>query len=141
MLLTNRSWTYHYIYDVTMTSCYMGLTPDFNTTSAIYVDICVYQVSHFYSFALPRYRKEENGGKNMFPSGWRFLFVLCALRPSIHFICIGLALNFCGMYGGRRWVGLPTSRARARVRRLTPTDRYPRDPNPGPLDLSPASYP
>ena len=38
------------------------------------------------------------------------------------------------MYGDRRWVGLPTSRARAKVMRLTPTDRCPRDSNPGPLD-------
>ena len=38
------------------------------------------------------------------------------------------------MDGGRRWVRLPTSRARARMRRLTPTDRCPRDSNPGPLD-------
>ena len=62
-------------------------------------------------------------------------FVLCVLRPSIYFICIGLAVIFCGMYGDRRRVGLPTSRARARVRRLTPTDRYPGDSNPGPFDL------
>ena len=70
-----------------------------------------------------------------------FLFVLCALRPSIYFICIGLALNFCGMYGDRRRVGPPTSRARARVRRLTPTDRYPRDANPGPSDLKSSILP
>ena len=70
-----------------------------------------------------------------------FCFVLCVLRPSIYFICIGLAVNFCGMYGDRRRVGLPTSRARARVRRLTPTDRYPRDSNPGPLDLKSSILP
>ena len=67
--------------------------------------------------------------------------VLCVLRPSIYFICIGLALNFCGMYGDRRRVGLPATRARARVRRLTPTDRYPRDSNPGPLDLKSSILP
>ena len=70
-----------------------------------------------------------------------YFFVLCVLRPSIYFICIGLASNFCGMYGDRRRVGLPTSRARARVRRLTPTDRYPRDSNPGPLDLKSSILP
>ena len=70
-----------------------------------------------------------------------FCFVLCVLRPSIYFICIGLASNFCVMYGDRRRVGLPTSRARARVRRLTPTDRYPRDSNPGPLDLKSSILP
>ena len=63
------------------------------------------------------------------------MFFFCILRPSIYFIYIGLASNFCGMYRDRRRVGLPTSRARARVRRLTPTDRYSRDSNPGPLDL------
>ena len=66
---------------------------------------------------------------------------MCVLRPSIYFFCIGLAVNFCGMYGDRRRVGLPTSRARARVRRLTPTDRYPRDSNPGPLDLKSSILP
>ena len=39
--------------------------------------------------------------------------MLCVLRPSIYFICIGLAVNCCGMYGDRRRVGLSTSRARA----------------------------
>ena len=38
-------------------------------------------------------------------------------------------------------MGLPTSRARARVRRLTPTDRYPRDSNPRPLDLKSSILP
>ena len=59
-------------------------------------------------------------------------------------MCIGLALNFCGMYGDRRREGPPASRARAKVGRLTPTDRYPRDSNPGPFDLKsiilPLSY-
>ena len=67
--------------------------------------------------------------------------VLCVLRPSIYFICIGLAVNFCVMYWDRRRVGPPTSRARARVRRLTPTDRYHRDSNPGPLDLKSSILP
>ena len=61
---------------------------------------------------------------------------VCVLRPSIYFMCIGLALNFCGMHGDRRREGPPASRARAKVGRLTPTDRYPRDSNPGPLDLT-----
>ena len=61
--------------------------------------------------------------------------VLCILRLIMYiFHRIGLVWNLCVMYGGRRWLGLPTSRARARMRRLTPTDRYPRDSNPGPLD-------
>ena len=56
-------------------------------------------------------------------------------------MCIGLALNFCGKYGDRRREGPPASRARAKVGRLTPTDRYPRDSNPGPLDLKSSILP
>ena len=41
MLSTNRSWTYHFTYDVTVTSFYKGLTPYFHTTSTIYSDMCV----------------------------------------------------------------------------------------------------
>ena len=79
-------------------------------------------------------------------SAFLFCFV-CIKAEHIHliytlyFICIGLAVNFCGMYGDRRRVGLPTSRARAMVRRLTPTDRYPRNSNPGPLDLKSSILP
>ena len=50
-------------------------------------------------------------------------------------------LEFLRYAWDRRRVGLPTSRARARVRRLTPTDRYPRDSNPGPLDLKSSILP
>ena len=53
--------------------------------------------------------------------------------PGLEFVCYVWPEVLC--YGGRRWVGLPTSRARARVRRLTPTDRCPRDLNHEPLDL------
>ena len=63
------------------------------------------------------------------------LFCLCVLRP------LNYLLNWPGCefivlcaYRGRRWVGLPTSRVRARARRITSTDRCPRDSNPGPLD-------
>ena len=38
-------------------------------------------------------------------------------------------------------MGLPTSRVRARARRLIPTDRCPRDSNPGPLDLKSSILP
>ena len=38
-------------------------------------------------------------------------------------------------------MGLPTTRVRARARRLTPIDRYPRDSNPGPLDLKSSILP
>ena len=63
--------------------------------------------------------------------------VLCFSRPinSVYFIESAWLYNCCGMYRGRRWVGLPTSRARAKVRPLTPTDWCPMDSNPGPLGL------
>ena len=56
-------------------------------------------------------------------------------------MCIGLAFNFCGMCGDRRREGPPASRARAKVGRLAPTDRYPRDSNPGTLDLKSSILP
>ena len=62
-------------------------------------------------------------------------FFVCIKAEHIFHLHWPAASNFCGMYGERRRVGLPTSTARARVRRLTPTDRYPRDSKPGPLDL------
>ena len=36
MLLTNQSWSNHFTCDVTVTSFYMGVTPNCNTTSTIY---------------------------------------------------------------------------------------------------------
>ena len=66
------------------------------------------------------------------------LIFLVFLRPNNYiFDWIGLVLRNCVIciLRDRRWVGVPASRARARVRRFSPTDRCPRDSNPGPLDL------
>ena len=41
MLLTNRSRIQHFTCDVTMTSFYMGLKPNFNTTFTIYAGMCM----------------------------------------------------------------------------------------------------
>ena len=49
---------------------YMGLTPNFSTTSTIYPGMCVpnFTLLPRYSFALRRYCEEENGDKNMPPA-------------------------------------------------------------------------
>ena len=72
------------------------------------------------------------------------LIFLVFLRPINYiFDWMGLVLRNCVIciLRDRRWVGLPASRPRARVRRLTPTDRCPRDSNPGPLDLKSSILP
>ena len=70
-----------------------------------------------------------------------FVVVFVCFKADHIFYLNWPGLNFCGIYWDRRRVGLPTSRARARLRRLTPTDRYPKDSNPGPLDLKSSILP
>ena len=49
-----------------------------------------------------------------------FVVVFVCFKADHIFYLNWPSLNFCGIYWDRRRVGLPTSRARARVRRLTP---------------------
>ena len=70
-----------------------------------------------------------------------FLFCFVCIKAEHIFYLHWPGLEFLRYVWDRRRVGLPTSRARARVRRLTPTDRYPRDSNPGPLDLKSSILP
>ena len=45
MFLTNRSWTHHSTCDVTVTSFYIGLTPNLNIASTFYAGMCVASVA------------------------------------------------------------------------------------------------
>ena len=60
-----------------MTSFYMELNRNRNTTSIIDAGMRICKVSRFFSFGLRRYCESKNGGKNMPPSGW-----WVARRPS-----------------------------------------------------------
>ena len=75
-----HGYRYHFNCDVTVTLFYKGLKPNFNTIST-YIQVCVYQVSCFYSFGLLTYREEENGGNNMPPAPQRLASGAEARRP------------------------------------------------------------
>ena len=69
-----RSWIYHFICDVTVTSFYKIDTKFVHNIH--HISRCVFQVSFFYAFALRRYCEKNNWGKNMPPpppaaGGWR----------------------------------------------------------------------
>ena len=74
---TKRSRIQHFTCDITVTSFYMGVKPNFHTTSTIYAGRYAYAKFRASSFSRCEDIARKKTCKNMPPSGWRV-----AQRPS-----------------------------------------------------------